>query len=181
MAHKPPKRPILQFDVESAVDCSLWIVPASLRRRLTVATMFQSLRASRSLLTRVARQQSPIAVRTFATTSARQGRRVKQAPLSTPDADQYSPSADPVQELYLRELRAYKPAPLKPSDAEAYVQKFVMPTPPPSPEEANIASELKAYETQDVEVEGQAAPGETAAVEEDWFELPEEEEASAAH
>ncbi|EAS32602.3 mitochondrial F1F0 ATP synthase subunit Atp14 [Coccidioides immitis RS] len=121
--------------------------------------LFQSLRASRSLLTRVARQQSSVAVRTFATSSARQ--------------------ADPVQDLYLRELRAYKPAPLKPSDADAYVQKFVMPTPPPSPEEANIAAELKAYETQEVEVEGQAAPGE-AAVEEDWFELP-EEEASPAH
>lgn len=85
-----------------------------------------------------------------------------------------------MQDLYLRELRAYKPTPVKASDADAHVQKFVMPTPPPSPEEANIAADLKAYETQEVEVEGQAAPGEVAAVEEDWFEMP-EDEATPAH
>ncbi|KAI1933629.1 ATP synthase F0 subcomplex subunit H atp14 [Ophidiomyces ophidiicola] len=122
--------------------------------------LFQSLRASRSIVARVARQQSSFAIRTFATSSARQ--------------------ADAVQDLYLRELRAYKPAPVKASDADAYVQKFAMPATPPSPEEANIAGDLKAYETQEVEVEGQTAPGETAAVEEDWFEMP-EEETPAAH
>ncbi|WEW55113.1 ATP synthase F0 subcomplex subunit H atp14 [Emydomyces testavorans] len=142
--------------------------------------MFQSLRASRSLLTRLARQQRPVAVRTFATSSARQGRREQQSSSLAFGADQRSTPADPVQELYLRELRGYKPPPVKPSDADAYVQKFVMPTPPVSPEEANIAADLKAYETQDVEVEGQAAPGEATAVEEDWFEMP-EDEANTAH
>jgi hypothetical protein len=55
-------------------------------------------------------------------------------------------SADLVQDLYLRELRAFKPAPTKASDADAYVQKFNAPKTPPSPEEGNIAAELKAYE-----------------------------------
>ena len=89
-------------------------------------------------------------------------------------------AADPVQELYLRELRAYKPTPVKPGDAEAHVQKFSVPKAPQSPEEANLASELQSYESQEVEVEGQAASGEAAPVEESWF-VEEEEEASAAH
>ncbi|KAI9830405.1 MAG: hypothetical protein M1826_004828 [Phylliscum demangeonii] len=64
--------------------------------------------------------------------------------------------ADLVQELYLQELRRYRPPPLKASDAEGHVQKFTVPKPPRSPEEGDIASELKAYEEQQVEVEGQA-------------------------
>ncbi|KAJ5487212.1 hypothetical protein N7530_001512 [Penicillium desertorum] len=64
-------------------------------------------------------------------------------------------------------------------DAEEHVQKFTAPKPPQSPEEANLASDLSAYESQEVEVEGQAAAGEAAPTEESWFE--EEEEAPAAH
>ncbi|KAA8646179.1 hypothetical protein EYZ11_004788 [Aspergillus tanneri] len=123
--------------------------------------MSQSLRASRSLLSRLSRQQvSSLSRRTFLTSAVRQ--------------------ADPVQDLYLRELRAYKPTPIKPSDAESHVQKFAAPAAPKSPEEANLANELKAYENQEVEVEGQAASGEAAPAEESWFE-EEEEEAPAAH
>ncbi|KAK2738032.1 hypothetical protein FQN57_007298 [Myotisia sp. PD_48] len=124
--------------------------------------MSQSLRFSRSIVGRALRQQAPIARRSFATTFARQ--------------------ADPVQDLYLRELRAYKPAPVKASDAEAVVQKFVPPKPPQSPEESNIAAELKAYENQEVEVEGQleqAATGEPTPVEEEWLEGEPEQKAAA--
>jgi len=88
--------------------------------------------------------------------------------------------ADLVQDLYLRELKNYKPPQVKASDAEGHVQKFTMPKAPPSPEETDIASELKSYETQEVELEGQAESG-APAVEEDWFEEEEEEEAAAAH
>ncbi|KAB8071534.1 ATP synthase complex subunit H-domain-containing protein [Aspergillus leporis] len=122
--------------------------------------MSQSLRASRSLFVRVSRQQvSSASRRTFLTSAVRQ--------------------ADPVQELYLRELRAFKPSPIKPGDAEAHVQKFSAPAAPKSPEEANLASELKSYESQEVEVEGQAASGEAAPAEESWFEEEPEEEAAA--
>ncbi|KAN0083300.1 ATP synthase complex subunit h domain containing protein [Elaphomyces granulatus] len=89
-------------------------------------------------------------------------------------------AADPVQDLYLRELRSYKPTPPKPGDADAHVHKFNVPRAPPPPEEMNIASDLKAYEAQEVEVEGQAASGESAPVEESWFE-DEEDEAPTAH
>ncbi|KAJ5093034.1 hypothetical protein N7456_008895 [Penicillium angulare] len=122
--------------------------------------MSQSLRASRSLFTRASRQQVPVARRTFLTSAVRR--------------------ADPVQDLYLRELKAYKPTPIKAGDADAHVQKFALPSAPASPEEANLASELSSYESQVVEVEGQAAAGEAAPVEESWFE-EDEEETPAAH
>lgn len=78
-------------------------------------------------------------------------------------------------------MRNYKPTPVKLSDSEGHVQKFAAPKPPPSPEEGNIANDLKAYEEQPVEVEGQAAAGEAGVVEEDWFEEEEEEEAHSAY
>ena len=83
--------------------------------------------------------------------------------------------------MYLKELKGYRPTPLKPSDSEGHVQKFSAPKPPQSPDEGDIAKDLKAYEEQQVEVEGQVASGGSAPVEEDWFEAPEEDEAPAAH
>ena len=84
--------------------------------------------------------------------------------------------------MYLKELKAYKAPPTKPSDAEGHVQKFQLPKAPPSPEEADIASELKAYESQVPEVEGQAGESGAAPAEHNWFEEePEEEEGHAAH
>lgn len=57
-----------------------------------------------------------------------------------------------------------------------------MPKAPASPEEADIQNDLKAYEEQVPEVEGQATGGSSAsAVEQDWFEEPEEEDEAAAH
>lgn len=84
--------------------------------------------------------------------------------------------ADLVQDLYLRELKNYKAPAVKANDSEGHVQKFSPPAPPKSPEEADIASELKAYEASTVEVEGQAEGG-AATQEVDWFEEePEEDE-----
>jgi F-type H+-transporting ATPase subunit h len=83
-------------------------------------------------------------------------------------------TTDPIQDIYLRELRAYKPKPESAAAAAEAVKKWSPPAAPALPESANasIASELAAYESQAVEVEGQdAAPaGEVAAKEEDWFE-----------
>jgi F-type H+-transporting ATPase subunit h len=64
---------------------------------------------------------------------------------------------------------------VKANDSEGHVQKFVAPKTPKSPEETDIANELKAYEASTVEVEGQAEGG---AVQEelDWFEEEPEEE-----
>lgn len=72
--------------------------------------------------------------------------------------------------MYLKELKAYKIPQPKPSDAEGSVAKFNPPAAPKSPEESNLANEMKEYEDQVVEVEGQAATGETQSPEEDYFE-----------
>lgn len=83
-------------------------------------------------------------------------------------------AADPVQEIYLRELKAHKLKPESAAAAEEAVKKWAPPPPPPLPESANAntASELSAYESQVVEVEGQeaATEGAVATQAEDWFE-----------
>ncbi|KAI1133171.1 ATP synthase complex subunit H-domain-containing protein [Nemania abortiva] len=92
--------------------------------------------------------------------------------------------ADFVQELYLKELKAYKPAPVKDSDSVGQVQTFSAPKPPKSPEEADLATSLKEYENMAVEVEGNegaAATSSTPAAVEDWLVEEEEEEGGAHH
>lgn len=78
-----------------------------------------------------------------------------------------------IQDLYLRELKSYKVPTVKASDAEGHVQKFAVPKAGKSPEEADLASQLKQYEEQDVEVEGQSSEG-AVAQETNWFEHTEE-------
>jgi F-type H+-transporting ATPase subunit h len=75
----------------------------------------------------------------------------------------------------MKELKAYKVPPVKASDADSHVQKFAPPKAPTSPEEADIANELKAYEAQTVEVEGQAEEG-SVEKEVDWLEEEPDEE-----
>jgi F-type H+-transporting ATPase subunit h len=83
--------------------------------------------------------------------------------------------------MYLRELKAYKVPAVKPSDAEGHVHTFAVPKAPVSPEEADIASELSAYESQVPEVEGQSAEGGEAAPVEDWFDESVLEDEEAHH
>lgn len=71
---------------------------------------------------------------------------------------------------------------MKDSDAQGQVSTFTLPQAPASPEEADLASSLKEYESMAVEVEGQEAgadAGKTAAAVEDW--LVEEEEEAHGH
>lgn len=89
--------------------------------------------------------------------------------------------ADFVQELYLKELKAYKTPVVKDSDAQGHVLAFNQPKTPKSPEETELASSLKEYESMAVEVEGQeGAAGAAPAVVEDWL-VDEEEEDEHAH
>ncbi|KAH9871871.1 hypothetical protein J1614_006129 [Plenodomus biglobosus] len=83
-------------------------------------------------------------------------------------------AADLVQDLYLRELKNYKVPQVKPTDAEGHVQTFTVPKAPASPEETDIASELKAYETQAVDVEGASSEDGAVLPSEDWFEEEDE-------
>jgi len=83
--------------------------------------------------------------------------------------------------MYLRELKNYKTPQVKASDAEGHVQKFNTPKPPRSPEESDLAGDLKAYESQQVEVEGQAETGSAAPAEHDWFEEEDYSDEPAPH
>lgn len=138
----------------------------------------------RSALASFASQRSP-ALSSFAEASSHLQLSVKVGicrccfPFKRYNTDKIA--ADLVQDMYLRELKNYKPTPIKPSDAEGQVQKFAMPQAPKSPEEADISNDLKAYETQQVEVEGQSSESGAAPVEQDWFEEEEEEEEAAHH
>ncbi|KIX03520.1 uncharacterized protein Z518_07073 [Rhinocladiella mackenziei CBS 650.93] len=106
--------------------------------------------------------------------------RTLQAPRRSFAVSSVARMPDLIQDMYLKELRAYKPPPSKASDAEGHVQKFTPPATPKSPEEANLAKEMKEYEDQVVEIEGQSATGETQA-EEDFFENIEEDDDEPAH
>jgi F-type H+-transporting ATPase subunit h len=92
-------------------------------------------------------------------------------------------SADFVQELYLKELKAYKAPAVKESDATEHVQAFAVPKTPQSPEEADLASSLKEYESMAVEVEGQegADAAKPAAAIEDWLVEEEEDDGHGHH
>jgi F-type H+-transporting ATPase subunit h len=85
--------------------------------------------------------------------------------------------------MYVKYLKEYKSPPEKAGEAEQHVKKFSPPAVPKSPEDQNLASEMKAYEDQQVEIEGQAASatGETAKPEEDYFEDIEEKPEAEAH
>ena len=91
-----------------------------------------------------------------------------------------SPLADFVQELYLKELKAYKVPAVQPSDSEGQVQVFNTPKTPNSPEETDLAGSLQEYESMAVEIEGQeSSPSGQPAQLPDWLEA--EEEDPAAH
>ena len=82
--------------------------------------------------------------------------------------------------MYLRELKNYKPTPIKAGDEKGQVKEWHAPQPPQSPEEADLQNDLKAYEDQVPEVEGQAG-GEGGAPVHDWFEEPVEEDEEEGH
>lgn len=92
--------------------------------------------------------------------------------------------ADLVQDMYLKELKAYKVPPAKSSDAQGQVQTFKIPSPPKAPSDTSeMAESLKAYDTQPVEVEMQSTssgPGATLpSKDEEWLELDEDEPAES--
>lgn len=74
--------------------------------------------------------------------------------------------------MYLKSLKEFKPTPAKANDAEGQVKNWSSPAPPKAPESASdVASELSAYESSEVE---SASTGSAAATKEsdgDWFEL----------
>lgn len=83
-----------------------------------------------------------------------------------------------MQDLYLKELKAYKAPAIKANDSEGQVHKFTLPKTPVSPEEADLQNDLQEYEAQVPEVEGGAGQDGAAAVEDWWVEEAEEDNAA---
>ena len=83
--------------------------------------------------------------------------------------------------MYLKELKNAKPNPVKEGDEKGHVREFHMPKAPQSPEEADLQNELKTYEEQIPEVEGQASGGQSSEKEYDWFEEEVEDDEELVH
>lgn len=80
---------------------------------------------------------------------------------------------DIVTDMYLKNLKEFKPTPAKASDSEGQVKTWSAPAPPQAPESAaNVDSELSQYASSEVEssASGEASQA-TADSEGDWFEL----------
>lgn len=80
---------------------------------------------------------------------------------------------DLVQNLYLSEIKSFKPKPLTEKDAEGSVLPWSVPAVPKPPSVEGSASEVDAYAAEPVEVETKAAGASASepSVGEDWFPL----------
>lgn len=96
----------------------------------------------------------------------------------------HNAAADFVQELYLKELKAYKIPTVKDTDSVGQVQTFVSPKTPTSPEESDLANNLKEYESMAVEIEGQdatAVNSSAGAALPDWLDTEIDDVEEAKH
>jgi F-type H+-transporting ATPase subunit h len=87
---------------------------------------------------------------------------------------------DPIQDLYLRELRNYKPSPPSPGEAEAKTKSWSSPRTPKVPETtAAPAEEIQTYASEQVSVTPRAGDEKFEHNFEDmfesWFDEPESE------
>lgn len=83
-----------------------------------------------------------------------------------------------VSDLYIQQIKAFKPTPLSNKDAESSVKSFQLPNKPSVPESEISADALNQYESSDVETAAAepSSAGAEPAAEEDWFVFEEEEE-----
>jgi F-type H+-transporting ATPase subunit h len=87
-----------------------------------------------------------------------------------------------VADLYVKELKAFKPIPLTAADAQAATKAWKLPTAAKVPAlEAEGADALNAYDAAPVEVASSATDGANGVVAEeykpdDWFVFPVDEE-----
>lgn len=84
--------------------------------------------------------------------------------------------ANLISDLYVSQIKAFKPTPFTAKDAEAATKSFELPSKPAVPETDISADSLSQYEAADVETEAVGSSGSVAA-EEDWFVFEEAEEA----
>lgn len=78
-----------------------------------------------------------------------------------------------MSDLYVSNIKAFKPTPLSAKEAEAAVKAFQLPAQPSLPSEEISSDLLKEYEASEVETAATESTG-SVAVEEDWFVFEEE-------
>ncbi|ODV94620.1 hypothetical protein PACTADRAFT_3505 [Pachysolen tannophilus NRRL Y-2460] len=81
-----------------------------------------------------------------------------------------------ISDLYVRELKSFKPAPLSEAEAASSTKPWAVPAAAKVPEVEGSAEELAAYDSAEVTTESVKEGEVSSAAEEDWFVFPEEEE-----
>ena len=81
-----------------------------------------------------------------------------------------------IADLYIQQIKAFKPVALSAKDLEGAVQAFQLPAKPAVPSSEISAEALNAYETSEVETAAVPSSSGAAPVEEDWFVFEEETE-----
>ncbi|GMM35427.1 hypothetical protein DASC09_027520 [Saccharomycopsis crataegensis] len=79
-----------------------------------------------------------------------------------------------ISDLYVSELKSFKPAVVSAADAAAATKAWKLPVSPKSPEvEGDITTDISAYEAAEVETEGATPAAEAEALGDDWFVVEE--------
>ncbi|ODV65461.1 hypothetical protein HYPBUDRAFT_113925 [Hyphopichia burtonii NRRL Y-1933] len=81
-----------------------------------------------------------------------------------------------ISDLYVSQIKQFKPTPISTEQQEASVKAFHLPQKPSLPSEEVSADGLASYESAEVETESAAPVEGSAPVEEDWFVFEEPEE-----
>lgn len=87
--------------------------------------------------------------------------------------------ANLVTDLYVSNIKQFKPTPLLQQEIDASVKHFQAPSAPQVPQNDVSALQLSEYEAEPVETQEVDSTGSVAPKEEDWFVF--EEEAEEAH
>ncbi|KAH3671177.1 hypothetical protein WICMUC_004773 [Wickerhamomyces mucosus] len=81
-----------------------------------------------------------------------------------------------ISDLYIKELKAFKPTPITDKDAEGSVRPWKAPIAPQVPGlEADASTQLSDYDAATVEVTQQSSSTEGEEISEEWFVLEEPE------
>ncbi|CAK7905641.1 ATP synthase subunit H, mitochondrial [[Candida] anglica] len=82
-----------------------------------------------------------------------------------------------ISDLYVTQIKAFKPTPVSEKEAASAVKAFQLPSKPSVPEAEISADALNQYESSEVETASAGSTGSIAA-EEDWFVFEDAEEAA---
>ncbi|KAK6464040.1 F1F0-ATPase complex, subunit H [Scheffersomyces coipomensis] len=81
-----------------------------------------------------------------------------------------------VSELYIQQIKAFKPIAISAKELESAVKAFQLPAKATIPSSELPTEALSEYESSEVETETVSASGSSIAAEEDWFVFEEEHE-----